>query len=931
MSAIVARGPELARVEGFLDEILSGPTAMLLQGESGAGKTTLWNAALEAGQARGYRVLSCRPVEAESLLAFAALGDLFEGALERLDPPLPGPQRQALEVAILLADPEGPPPDQRAVSVASLGLLRSLSERSPVLVGVDDPNAMDLPSARVLEFALRRLENDRVGFVAGLRAGEGVPLSLDQSFSEARLHRLAVGPLDCDALDEMFRSRLGRSLARPVLRQIEGASAGNPLFALEIAKGILRGDVSAEPGERLPVPDTLQELIRDRLEGLSADVREVLAAASAVSDPTLEMLQRAAPTGTPTLRAVREAIRTGVVEPTERAIEFSHPLFASTLYHDVPAKRRRALHRRLADLVPTLEERALHLALAATGPDAAVAAVLDQAARRAAARGAPEAAADLCEQASRLTPKAAAAEAARRRMEAAEYHFAAGDTARARSLLEEVASTLEPGPVRAEILRRLANVRYRNDSCSVAAELLTRALQESADDRSARAGIERDLAWAVASCGDVRNAAEHAQSALRAVHGDTDPEMMPELLAATAMAEFLLGRGIRWDLMRPAVALERPRHDVPVEWRPSMVLGMMLKWSGDLAGARVRFEDLHRQALEAGEETSLAFLLSQMSERATLEGDWATALQQAEEADKHALQTGQDLVRAGVLYAKGLVQAHLGEAEEARETARAGLALSERVGSVLNMMLNQTVLGFVEHSLEDPAAAHGYLAPLPAWLDVVGIREPGVFRFVPDEVEALIALGYLDKAQALLAPYERDAARLDRPSALLAAARCRALHIGATGDASAAAALLEDALNDHGELAQPFERARAWLVMGTIKRRTRQRRAARASLQRALEIFDHLGATLWSARTRRTLGGRADQGSPTAPLLTPAERRVAELVASGGTNREVADRLFVSVRAVEIHLTSTYRKLGIRSRTELALKIVRDQPSVAGT
>lgn len=916
-------------MQEFLDEVLAGPAAMVLEGETGAGKTTIWKAALEAALARGYRVLSCRPVEAESSLAFAALGDLFDGVLEELDPPLPGPQQHALEVAILVANPEGPPPDQRAVSVASLGVLRSLSARSPVLVGVDDLHSMDIASARVLEFVLRRLEVDRVGFVAGLRSGDTAPLSMDQTYPEARLHRLAVGPLDGDALDELFRSRLGGSFPRPVLRQIEAASGGNPLFALEIAKGILRGDVSAEPGEHLPVPDTLQELIRDRLGALSADVRDVLSAAAALSDPTLEMLERAAPTEMPTLRAVEEAIEAGIVELSGQSLQFSHPLFASTLYHQITPKRRRALHRRLADLVSTPEERALHLALAAAGPDAAVAAALDQAARRAAARGAPDAGADLSEQAYRLTPARSAGEATRRRVEAAEYHFAAGDTGRARRLLEEVASAAEPGPVRAGILRRLAKVRYRSDSCSVAAELLNRALQETGDNPSARAEIQRDLAWAVTLCGDVPNAAEYAQAALQAVQGETAEQMVPELLAASAMAEFLLGRGIPRDLMRRAVELERPSPDVPIEWRPSMVLGMMLKWSGDLIGARTRFENLHRQVLQAGEETSLAFLLSQMSEGATLEGDWSTALRQADEADKFALQTGQDLVRAGVLYAKSLVQAHMGHADEARETARAGLALSERVGSVLTMMLNQTVLGFVEHSLEKPAAAHGYLAPLVAWLDIVGIREPGIFRFVPDEVEALIALGDLDKAQALLAPYEEDVARLDRPSPLLAAARCRALHTGAVGDSSAAASLLERGLSDHGELAQPFERARAWLVMGTIQRRTRQRRAARASLQQALEIFDHLGAKLWSLRARRALGIRMERGSTGGAVLTPAERRVAELVASGGTNREVADRLFVSVRAVELHLTSIYRKLGIRSRTELALKIVRDDAAVA--
>jgi DNA-binding CsgD family transcriptional regulator len=278
-----------------------------------------------------------------------------------------------------------------------------------------------------------------------------------------------------------------------------------------------------------------------------------------------------------------------------------------------------------------------------------------------------------------------------------------------------------------------------------------------------------------------------------------------------------------------------------------------------------------------------------------------------------------------------LVEAHLGRIEEARASARTGLALSQRVGSVLSMMQSQTVLGFIELSVDDPAAAHGYLAPLVGWLDVVGIREPGALRFVPDEVEALVALGELDKADALLTAYEADAARLDRTWAMLAAARCRALHTAAAGDSVAAAASLERGLNDYGALVPPFERARALFVLGTIERRTRRRKAARASLQGALEVFDHLGAKSWSGKALRMLGGSPSRlGADLMAGLTPAEQRVARFVASGATNREAADRLFISVRAVELHLTSIYRKLGIRSRTELALRMTTRDQGVEG-
>ena len=927
---IFGRTSELAIVEEFLDDVLRGPSALALEGEIGAGKTTLWNTAVVAGRARGYRVLTSRPVEAESSLAFAALGDLLDGVLDEPSLRLPEPQERALRVALLMADPGRPAPDQRSVSVATLGALRSLSERSPVLVAVDDLQWMDPPSARVLQFAVRRLETEHVGILAAARSDDPTALRalVDRRFSGRDPTRIDLAPLAADSLDELFRARLGKGFPRPILAQIASASGGNPLFALELARGILRGELAPKPGERLAVTGTLQQFVLARLTDLPTDVRELLLVAAAVSEPTIELLERTAKRPVRVLATVEVAVAAGVVEVSEEHLRFTHPLFASTLYHGAGARQRRNLHRRLASLVSGPDERARHLALGAEGPTAAVADAVGEAARRAAARGAPDGAAELFEQASWLTPETDGAARDQRRIQAAEYHFAAGDPGKARHMLEEMAITIEPGPVRASILRLLAMVRYRTDSCAVAAELLTRALDEAGDDPSLCAAIERDLAWAVMQCGDMRDAAEHARSALRLVEAGDADEMLAEVLAANAMADFLLGRGLPAATMRKASEMEGLRSETPIEWRPTMMLAMMLKWSGDIPDARRRFDELHRRALETGEDTSLPFLLAQMSESATWEGDWAAAVGHAEEAHRFALQTGQDPIRAAALYARGLAQAHLGKVDEARASAREGLELAKRAGAVVMMMLNQSVLGLVQLSQDDPAGADAHLAPLIAWLDVVGIREPGVLRFLPDEVEALVGIGRLEKADALLAGYEADAVRLQRPWAILAAARCRALISAAAGDAGVAAVGLDRALDAHGKSVQSFERARALYVLGTIRRRTRQRRAARESLVAALELFETLGAEAWTAKAQRMLGrSHGASGKREGADLTPAERRVAQAVASGATNREAASRLFVSVRTVELHLTSIYRKLGIRSRSELAVRMAKGRPA----
>ena len=207
----------------------------------------------------------------------------------------------------------------------------------------------------------------------------------------------------------------------------------------------------------------------------------------------------------------------------------------------------------------------------------------------------------------------------------------------------------------------------------------------------------------------------------------------------------------------------------------------------------------------------------------------------------------------------------------------------------------------------------------------MGVREPAYFRIVPDEVEALVALGRLDEAEALLAPFEDAGRNLDRAWAMATGARCRALVFAARGDLQGASAAADEAVRHHDRLPLPFELGRTLLVRGAVQRRAKRKREARDTLTQALEIFEGLGAAAWAERTRAELariGGRAASSVD----LTPTEARVAELVAAGGTNREVADALFVSVHTVEANLKRIYRKLGIRSRTELA-STLRSRPS----
>ena len=919
---LFGREPELHALERFLDAIGEGPGAAVVVGEPGAGKTALWSATASIARSRGYTVLACHPAVAEGTMPFSALGDLLAGVPAAALESLSDVMAAALHVAVTPDAPAGRSPDDRVVAVAVVQLLRVLARDSPVLIAVDDYQWVDPGTARVLGYAVRRVRDERIGFLACAPADDAVtvPTMLDADLVERPPARVVAGSLSTPTIAELLGDRLGMSVPPPLLQQIASASDGNALFALEIGRAIRDREVEVIPGEPLALPRSLDALLGRRIESLSRDVQELLMIAAAAAEPTLSLLTRATAQAT-VARRLRPAVDAGLVSIQYDQIRFTHPLVAAALYHRIPTERRRALHRRLAEVVTGLPQRARHLALGADGPDAAVADVIDEAARAAAARGDRATAALLAEQASGLTPVGRDRERASRRVRAAEHAFAAGDVRHARALLEEMAILAPAGAWRADLLRRLAEVRYRSDSVAAAEQLLARAAEEAGATGPLRAVIERDRAWAVAMCGDVGDAAQHARLAEKLAEDSQDRSVVSGVRAAAAIADIWLGAGDAGDALELPPDVSSTEPDVPIEWRAAMVRGLVLKWRDELDAALEVFDELRQSAIETGDETSLPFILAQLGEALVLGGDAARGLDLAREAASLARQSDQMPALAAAMHATALAQAHLGMPDAARTSARTALAAAESAGAVVSMMLAQSVLGFVDLSEGKTADAVHSLTPLLSWLDVVGIREPGLIRFVPDAVEALLTEGDLDRADTMLTRYELDAARLGRPTPRLAAARVRALHRAACGDIAGAATGLRSAIDDGGDAVQPLERARAWLSLGAVLRRSRQRRATIDALQTAHEQFERLGARSWANRAVDLLPRNSHDRSATKPALTAAETRVSALVAQGLTNRQAADQLFVSVRAVEVHLTSIYRKLGVKSRTQLAARL----------
>ena len=915
-AAVIGRDEELGAIQVFLGRVADGPGALVLSGEPGIGKTVLWEAGVEDARERLDRVLICRGVEAEASLSFAGLSELLGAVLDEVGPSLAPPRRRALEVALLLVEPGETPPDPHAIGLAVLDVLRALSEQEPVLVALDDVQWLDPASAGAIQIALRRLNDEPVGLLATLRKAPEFPepFELERAFPDGRLERISVGPFSLAAVHRLLEERLGLDLTRPELARVQEATAGNPFFALELGRELVRTDTRPVPGRALPMPETLQDLLGGRLARLPGQTLDVLLEIAALARPTVNLVAAAHGDRERVISALEAGADEGVVELDDSSIRFAHPLLASICYEQAPVWKRQAVHRRLADVVTDAEERARHLALAADGPDARIASELETAAEQAAARGAPGAAAELSELAGELTADDPAL-ARKRRFRAATLHRAAGDVEHAVAGLELLLEEAPPGLERSDILFELAVSQVGGVRLQI--ERLDEALAAAGDDdlRSARilalrGGVHLLEADGVAALSDARAAVERAERA-------RDPTVLALAIAYAGQTENyraevtpgLLERGVE---MEEELGLE-------LEWNysPSYVLARRLVRHGETEQARAILELLETKAASRGDEITRVMVLWPLSALEWLAGRWTRALEHATAAHELTEQTQHSHAHNWVGRAKALLEADLGLVDDARASVDEVLAHSQTVAYEIFIIATLGVLGRLELELGNLEAAGNHLRELPGRLLAGGMNDPALPVWA-DAIEALIGLGELKLARSYLEPYEANAERLGSPYASAGATRCRGLLLSAEGELPAAQETFERSLADARRF--PLEYARTLLCLGVVRRQAQQKRAAREALEQALAIFEDLGALLWADKARselRRISGR----QPAPDELTETERRVAELAAQGRTNKEIAAELFMGVSTVEAHLSHVYRKLGLRSRTELAGRI----------
>ena len=918
---IVGRDVEFASVRAFVEGAAERPAALVLEGEPGVGKSTLWLAGVEHARAAGLRALVSRPAEAERDLPHVALGDLLEGAADEVLPELPAPRRRALELALLHADRGDERVDARALGVAVRSALELLSDERPVLVAIDDVQWLDPASARVLAFALRRVGEANLLLLLTRRPGEGsFEPAVQEALGPGRVDRVRVLPLSVGALQRVLHTRLGTAFPRPLLVRLHESSGGNPFYALELARA-LAAEPPADPTEPLPVPESLEGVTRERLAGLGDETRSALAVVAAGGRMPPGLLRAAGVAD----EALEPAFAARVLEGRRGVVTFTHPLLASGLYGDLtPAERERA-HGVLAGLVAEPLARARHLALATAAPDAEVAAAVEDAAAVAAGQAANVAAAELATHAVRLTPPGEAADRHRREVAAVRLHLLAGDAARARADAEGLlAGPLSPRQ-RADVLVALSDIEGAG-SQERANALRKEALAGVVADPAAQASIHTWLAGRVRVTEGLPAAEAHARTALGLAEQVGDDGLRAGALSVLSVLRFNAGAPEAVDLARQALeaAAASGRREQCDE--ASLGLAHALVWSFQFDRARELLESL-RGELSRRDEVATAAALWYLS---LVELGAGRLVKAAEHADRQReiarLYATDDRESPLAIWVVARVAAHRGELDRARALAERSRALA--AGQPQIVAGQEGVLGLVAAWAGRPAEAVQHFSAADELRHEAGLRAPGTYWWREDQVEALLAVEEVDRAVALLEPWEEDATRLGLDWALAQVTRCRGLVAAARGDLDEGEAVLEEAVARHEAVGDPFGRARALLALGALRRRGRQKRAAREAIEDAVEAFDAIGAAGWAARARSELGGIG--GRVREPGLTPAERRVAALVAEGHTNREVAAALFLGERTVETHLSHVYAKLGVRSRAELARTYRPDEQSSGG-
>lgn len=879
-------------------------SAVAVRGAAGVGKSALLDAVAAHG---GVRVLRATGVQSESRMAFAGLHELLQPALTELDG-LPPRQRTAIRRCLAL---EAGDTDEMTGHIALTMLLVELARPAPLLCLVDDAHWLDESSADAVLFAARR-HPERVAFVFGVR--DAVPSRFDESW----LAQLSVGPLG-QAESRTLIHRVAPRLKPALVTRVVEAGEGNPLALSEFARWADRDDGWLDLAGPLPVGDRLEAVFARQAQALPDPTRRALVLLAASELDLLGPISAALSGFVGDPHALDPAADAGLLSMLGSRVRFRHPLVRSALYHAAPAGVRRAAHAALAEVLRAdqPERAAWHQALATAAPDETVASALAQTAGLARRRGGHAAEARALERAARLTPEPARMTS--RLLAAAEAALEAGKHDLSASLLAEVIARTDDPAVLADAEHELARLAFWQEGRRLPTLMDTVARVEPADRRRAARLLSHEL---VSLIGDyqVDAALPIAGRAWTLIDGAVEPFDVAFRVAHVLVMAGRTGQGA--DLAGGVADAARAAGNLAAMTN----IAQVLMWLERYSEARGLLETAEARLRSVEGLWMLGHALVARAELDRRVGLLARARLAAAEALALAEQLGEPMQQAEALIQLAAAEAGLGHDVEARAHCQQAVRLTagRQCGTGEVRALAALALGRAALAAGRAVEAVEHLAASVAGIQAGGVSDPAVVPGVADLVEAYVAAGQPDEAATQLTWLTEHAAACQRRWARLAAARCAVL-LGRPGAEDELMAALGC---DDGQAG--LESGRGWLVLGSAQRRQGNRRAASESLHHAHRLLSGCGAVAWADRAAEELRacGRAVAGSHRDPAttLTPQEARVVQLVARGDRNREVAAALFVSQKTVETHLAAAYRKLGVRSRAQLAARLAAAFP-----
>ena len=905
---LIGRVKECTALDDLLASARQGmSSAIVLHGEPGVGKSALVGHAAES--ALDFRILRIAGVEAEHGLPFAGLQRLLmplHDGIARLIPR----QRSALSVAIGTSD--GAAGDTFLVGLATLSVLAEAATRGPLLVCVDDVHWLDGETVAVLAFVARRMFAEGVVMVLAVRSDQPELTAL-----ESLAHLEIVGLDPPDAL-QLLHETVRRPVDARIADRVVVATAGNPLAITDLgstlsSQQLVGGTILPEP---IPVGATLEAHYLHQVRRLPTATQTWLLIAAAEPGGDIGYISDAASVVAVASDASAPAELLGMVK-VDRTVEFRHPLIRSAIYNGAPSTDRRRVHHALAAVTvrPGDEDRgAWHLAAAATGPDDAVAAALEASAEHAGDRGGYAARSRYLARAAELT--ADPMERSRRLVAAAQASLAAGALLQGRRLLEDVVVGTRSRSTYGDALLTEASIAFALGEpgafATAPATCLAAAKAYGPDDPQAIHALF--------------SASRHAIPAEHLIAGTTVDEIAETVVATGAdRAPGAVGLVLKGFA---ALALEGYESAVPHLRRAIDTLvdddsdhGEALElYIVAVTFCTVLWDDqsrsrLHDNALGyARRQGALQMLDTALFSQSMAE----TTLGDIDAADRSLVEG--HMVRTAIgaspdqweIYRHPELLAWHGENPTTPALIQAAEdgATALGIGAVVSIArIGRVTLGIAAGRYAEACA----LARSLVENDPLSVHS----RVLPDLIEAAVRTGDADLARRSLATLTTRATASATPWALGLLARSTAL----LADGDDAEAHYRDAVNRLSATAARSDCARAHLLYGEWLRRTNRRRDARQQLYTALTHFEDMGAADFAERTRRELSATGETARKrtvdTQRALTPQEEQIARLAASGHTNAEIGERLFISARTVDYHLRKVYQKLGIGSRRHL--------------